>query len=59
VRAAEKLTGIAASEFSRIRGVKIGRFTLNRMITILGKLDQNMEVTIDVKPRGHGHLVHA
>lgn len=59
VRAAEKLTGIAASEFSRIRSVKLGRFTLDRMITILGKLDQDMEVTIDVKPRRHAHLVHA
>src|SRR4051794_38360952 len=59
VRAAEKLTGIAASEFSRIRNVKLGRFTLDRMITILGKLDQDMEVTIDVKPRGHGQPVHA
>jgi predicted XRE-type DNA-binding protein len=59
VRAAEKLTGIAASEFSRIRSVKLGRFTLDRMITILGKLDQDMEVTIDVKPRGLAHLVHA
>jgi hypothetical protein len=39
--------------------VKLGRFTLDRMITILGKLDQDMEVTIDVKPRSHGHLVHA
>jgi predicted XRE-type DNA-binding protein len=51
VRAAEKLTGIAASEFSRIRHVKLGRFTLDRMITILGRLDQDMEVTIDVRPR--------
>jgi predicted XRE-type DNA-binding protein len=51
VRAAEKLTGIAASEFSRIGSVKLGRFTLDRMITILGKLDRDMEVTIDVKPR--------
>lgn len=59
VRAAEKLTGIAASEFSRIRSVKLGRFTLDRMITILGKLDQDMEVTIDVRPRGRADLVHA
>src|SRR3954451_19948533 len=51
VRAAEKLTGIAASEFSRIRNVKLGRFTLDRMITILGKLDQTIQVSIDVKPR--------
>jgi predicted XRE-type DNA-binding protein len=51
VRAAEKLTGIAASEFSRIRNVKLGRFTLDRMITILGKLDQTVRVSFDVKPR--------
>ena len=59
VRAAEKLTGIAASEFSRIRRVKLGRFTLDRMITILGKLDHDMEVTIDVKPRTRSHLIPA
>jgi predicted XRE-type DNA-binding protein len=51
VRAAEKLTGIAASEFSRIRNVKLGRFTLDRMMTILGKLDQNIRVSIGIKPR--------
>src|ERR1700688_2624319 len=51
VRAAEKLTGVAASEFSRIRNAKLGRFTLDRMITILGKLDQTIRVSIDVKPR--------
>jgi predicted XRE-type DNA-binding protein len=51
VRAAEKLTGIAASEFSRIRNVKLGRFTLDRMMTILGKLDQNLRVCIEIRPR--------
>ena len=51
VRAAEKLTGVAASEFSRIRNVKLGRFTLDRMITILGKLDQDVEVSVNVRPR--------
>src|SRR5882724_6355941 len=51
VRAAEKLTGVAASEFSRIRNAKLGRFTLDRMMTILAKLDQQVEVSIDVKPR--------
>jgi predicted XRE-type DNA-binding protein len=59
VRAAEKLTGVAASVFSRIRSVKLGRFTLDRMITILGKLDQDIEVIINVKPRARGHLVPA
>src|SRR5882757_9356874 len=51
VRAAEKLTGVAASEFSRIRNAKLGRFTIDRMITILGKLGQEVEVSINVRPR--------
>src|SRR5947199_10360915 len=51
VRAAESLTGIAASEFSRIRNVKLERFTIDRMITILGKLDQDVELTVNVQPR--------
>ena len=51
VRAAEKLTGVAASEFSRIRNAKLERFTLDRMISILGKLDQEVEVTVNVRPR--------
>jgi phage-related protein/predicted XRE-type DNA-binding protein len=59
VRAAEKLTGVAASEYSRIRNVKLDRFTLDRMITILGKLDQDIEVTIDARSRTHGRLVPA
>lgn len=48
--AAER-TGVAASEFSRIRNVKLDRFTIDRMITILGKLGQEVEVSISVTPR--------
>jgi predicted XRE-type DNA-binding protein len=51
VRAAERLTGVAASEFSRIRNVKLERFTVDRMIMILGKLDQEVELTVKVRPR--------
>jgi predicted XRE-type DNA-binding protein len=51
VRAAESLTGVAASEFSRIRNVKLERFTIDRMITILGKLGQDVELTVTVQPR--------
>ena len=51
VRAAEHLTGIAASEFSRIRNVKLERFTIDRMISILGRLGQQVEITVDVRPR--------
>jgi len=45
-REAEKLTGVAHSEFSRIRNAKLERFTLDRMITILGKLDEDVEVNV-------------
>lgn len=50
-RAAEKLTGVAHTDLSRIRNAKLDRFTLDRMITILGKLDKDIEVRIDVRPR--------
>ena len=50
-RDAERLTGISHSEFSRIRNVKLARFTIDRMIAILGKLDQEVEVSVSFKPR--------
>lgn len=50
-RDAQKLTGIAHSEFSRIRNTQLRRFTLDRMIAILGKLDEDIEVTVDFHPR--------
>ena len=37
-REAEALTGIAHSEFSRIRTGKLARFTLDRLFLIFGKL---------------------
>lgn len=50
-REAERLTGIGHSEFSRIRNAKISRFSIDRMIVILGKLDEDVEVTISFQPR--------
>lgn len=50
-QAAAAMTGVAASEFSRIRNVKLDRFTIDRMISILGKLGQEVEVSISVRPR--------
>jgi predicted XRE-type DNA-binding protein len=50
-REAQKVTGVAASEFSRIRNVKLDRFTIDRMITILGKLGQDVRLTVRVQPR--------
>ena len=51
VRAAQELTGIAAADFSRIRKANLGRFTIDRLMTILAGLDQDVDVTVDVHPR--------
>ena len=51
VRAAEEFTGIAYSEFSRIRNIKLDRFSLDRLISILGKLDQTIEVSLSFKKK--------
>lgn len=50
-RAAEKLTGVAHTDLSRIRNAKLERFTLDRMITILGKLDRDVGVSVRLAPR--------
>jgi len=50
VRKAEDLTGIAAADFSRIRKVKLDRFTIDRLMTILKRLDQDVEVRLTVRP---------
>ena len=50
-RQAKALTGIAESKFSRIRRVKLDRFTLDRLMIILDKLGQEVEIFIDVHPR--------
>lgn len=52
-RDAEKVTGILHSEFSRIRNAQLRRFTLDRMIAILGKLDEDVEVNVTFSPRPH------
>jgi len=48
---AEKKTGVAHSEFSQIRNAQLRRFTLDRMIFILGKLDVDIEVNVTFHPR--------
>ena len=53
-REAEKQTGVSHSEFSHIRSAQLRRFTLDRMITILGKLDEDVEVNVTFRPRQLG-----
>jgi predicted XRE-type DNA-binding protein len=50
-RDAEKLTGISHTEFSRIRNAKLQRFTLDRLIIILGKLAPQIKINISFDTR--------
>jgi predicted XRE-type DNA-binding protein len=50
-RQAEARTGVAHSEFVRIRNVNLARFTIDRLVTILGRLGQEVEFTFTVHPR--------
>ena len=48
IRKAKELTGIAAADFSRIRQVKLERFTVDRLMNILDRLGQDVEVSVEV-----------
>lgn len=49
VRAAQAKTGIAAADFSRIRNADLGRFTIDRLMTVINRLGTRIEVAIKVK----------
>ena len=49
VRAAHDRTGIAAADFSRIRNADLGRFTVDRLISILNRLGSRVDVKIRVR----------
>ena len=49
VRAAHGRTGIAAADFSRIRNAELGRFTVDRLMSIINRLGSRVEVKIRVR----------
>jgi predicted XRE-type DNA-binding protein len=49
VRAAHDRTGIAAADFSRIRNADLGRFTLDRLMSILNRLGSRVQVRVRVR----------
>jgi predicted XRE-type DNA-binding protein len=53
VRAAQQRTGIAAADFSRIRNADLGRFTLDRLMSIINRLGSRVEVKIRLRPAEH------
>jgi len=46
VRGAQGRTGIAAADFSRIRNADLGRFTVDRLMSIINRLGSRVEVRI-------------
>ena len=51
VRAAEALTGFAAADFSRIRNVRLSRFTVDRLMAFLDRLGMDINIQLSVQPR--------
>ena len=50
-RKAEKLTRVPHADFVRIRKPSLKRFTVDRLIGILNKLDQQVDVKVKVRHR--------
>ncbi len=51
VRVAGKRTGVAYTDFSRIRNADLDRFTIDRLMRVLNSLDRRVDVRLSVKPR--------
>ena len=49
VRGAHDRTGIAAADFSRIRNADLGRFTVDRLMTIINRLGSRVEVKVKIR----------
>ena len=49
VRGAHSRTGIAVADFSRIRNADLGRFTVDRLISIIDRLGSRVEVRVRVR----------
>jgi predicted XRE-type DNA-binding protein len=50
-RRAEQETGINHADFARIRSVKIDRFSIERLMGILGALGREVELSVEVLPQ--------
>ncbi len=53
-RRAEEATGVNHAEFARIRNANLSRFTLDRLMAILTKLGQHVELAVTVTPWPQG-----
>ena len=58
VRQAHARTGVAAADFSRIRNADLGRFTVDRLMSIINRLGSRVEVAVKVR-RSTAHQLAA
>jgi predicted XRE-type DNA-binding protein len=49
VRGAHGRTGTAAADFSRIRNADLGRFTIDRLMSIINRLGSRVDVRVRVR----------
>ncbi len=49
VREAHRRTGVAAADFSRIRNADLGRFTVDRLMSIVNRLGSRIEIRVKVR----------
>ena len=59
VRDAHGRTGIAAADFSRIRNADLGRFTADRLMTIINRLGSRVDVKVKVRRAEVGAVIGA
>jgi predicted XRE-type DNA-binding protein len=59
VREAYARTGIAAADFSRIRNAALGRFTVDRLMSIINRLGSRVEIAVRVKRQPFGPITNS
>ena len=52
-RGAGDVTGLAAADFSRIRNARLDRFTIDRLMSVLSRLDQRVDIAVSFARREH------
>ncbi|WP_352624044.1 MULTISPECIES: XRE family transcriptional regulator [unclassified Mesorhizobium] len=52
VRAAAEVTGVRPSDISNIRNARLGKFTIDRLVRVLNRLDRKVTVTVEKARHG-------
>jgi predicted XRE-type DNA-binding protein len=56
VRRAKEMTNFAEADFSRLRQAKLRRVSIDRLMAMVDRLDQDVELTISAQPNGNAVL---